>query len=78
MTEARAYGMHLLRHSSGSLVYRATGDVKATQEWLGHSSAKITLDVYTHLMKDSQQKVAQALSKAVFTQPQPVPTEKLN
>lgn len=79
MTEARAYGMHLLRHSSGSLVYRTTGgDVKATQEWLGHSSAKITLDVYTHLMKDSQQKVAQALGKAVFTQPQPVSSKHLN
>jgi integrase len=75
----REDGLHLLRHSSGSVVYRTTGgDLKATQEWLGHSSSRITADVYVHMRKDSQQKVAQALGKAVFTQPLTVPPEQVN
>jgi integrase len=39
----RADGLHLLRHSSGSEVHRVLGgDVKATQEWLGHSNSRVT------------------------------------
>ncbi len=52
-------GLHLLRHTSGSLVYRATCNVKETQAWLGHGSATVTLDTYTHLMKESQQQTAE-------------------
>ena len=32
----RADSLHLLRHTSGSLVHHRTADVKRTQEWLGH------------------------------------------
>jgi len=46
----RADGMHLLRHTSGSLIYRRTADVKLAQEWLGHSSSRITW-TYVHLMQ---------------------------
>jgi integrase len=50
--QTRANGMHLLQHSSGSIVYRHTGgDVKQTQAWLGHSNSRVTLDTYTHLAK---------------------------
>jgi integrase len=69
MNQRHAYGMHLLRHTSGSVVYKHTGgDVKATQEWLGHSSSRITLDTYTHLMKDAQERTARTLERAVFAQ----------
>ena len=70
----RADGMHLLRHTSGSLVYRRTADVKLAQEWLGHSSSRITMDTYVHLMKDAQKNTAQA----VFTRPKAVPPEEQN
>jgi integrase len=63
--QPRADGMHLLRHTSGSLVYRRTADVKVAQEWLGHSSSRITMDTYVHLMKDAQKLTAQT----VFTRP---------
>jgi len=53
----REDGLHLLRHTSGSMVYAQTGSVKHTQEWLGHSSSKITMDTYTHI-RDSQQQTA--------------------
>lgn len=57
--------MHLLRHTSGSLIYRRTSDVKLAQEWLGHSSSRITMDTYVHLMKDTQKQTAEV----VFTRP---------
>ena len=78
MDQKHAYGMHLLRHTSGSVAYKHTGgDVKATQEWLGHSSSRITLDTYTHLMKDAQRETARVLEKAVFEQPE-APTSTMN
>jgi integrase len=71
--QPHADGMHLLRQSSGSLVYCASGgDLKATQEWLGHSSSRITADVYIHLAKNQQQQTAQGLQQAIFAQPVPV------
>ena len=77
--QARADGMHLLRHSSGSMVYRHTGkDVKATQDWLGHSNSRITLDTYTHLASDQQQKTAQQLAQGIFVQPEAPAQERMN
>jgi|SRR5579864_149062 len=61
----REDGLHLLRHTSGSLVYRQTHSIKDTQAWLGHSSTRVTLDVYTHLMQDAQKKTAEE----VFSRP---------
>ena len=59
--QARADGMHLLRHKSGSLIYRRTANVKVVQAWLGHSSSRITLDTYTHLLLDEQEQAADAV-----------------
>ena len=72
--QPHADGMHLLQHTSGSLVYRRTADVKLAQEWLGHSSSRITMDTYVHLSKDAQKLTAQA----VFTRPPAVPPEQQN
>jgi integrase len=67
---SRADGLHLLRHTSGSVIYRRSGgDLKVAQEWLGHSSSRITADVYVHLQKEHQRAAAEALSRAVFSQP---------
>jgi integrase len=44
---AHADGLHLLRHTGGSLIYQKRG-VKAAQEALGHSSPRVTLEVYAH------------------------------
>jgi len=68
--QARADGLHLLRHSSGSIVYRHTGgNVKETQAWLGHTNSRVTLDTYTHLAHGQEQKTAAQLEKAIFTRP---------
>lgn len=62
----REDGLHLLRHTSGSLVFQQTGSVKQAQAWLGHSSSRITMDTYVHLMKESQQGTAEL----VFARPE--------
>jgi integrase len=44
---------HDLRHSAASLLLAAAVPIKEVQSRLGHASAKMTLDVYGHLMPDA-------------------------
>jgi integrase len=46
-----------LRHSFGTAVYRATGDLLATKELLGHASMKMT-ERYTRAAVPARQKIA--------------------
>lgn len=41
---------HDLRHTAASLWIAAGVDIKTIASWLGHSSTKLTLDTYGHLM----------------------------
>lgn len=41
---------HDLRHTAASLWIAAGVDIKTVASWLGHSTAKLTLDTYGHLM----------------------------
>lgn len=40
---------HLLRHTYATMLYYAGVDIKQAQYLLGHSSAEVTLNIYTHL-----------------------------
>jgi integrase len=71
---SREDGNHLLRHTSGSLVFSMTGNVKEAQAWLGHSSARVTLDTYLHRSVESQSGTADA----VFARPVPTQEGKPN
>lgn len=42
---------HDLRHTYATLLYDAGVDVKTAQSYLGHSSSKMTMELYTHLSK---------------------------
>lgn len=45
---------HNLRHTYTALMIDAGIDIKEAQRRLGHSSAKTTLDIYSHIMKDKK------------------------
>jgi integrase len=40
--------MHSARHTAGQTVLDKTGNLKAVQKLLGHSSITTTADIYTH------------------------------
>lgn len=72
--DRRCDGMHLLRHTSASIVYRSSnGNIKQTQEWLGHSNSRTTLEIYTHLAADQGRKTADQLQSAIYAQPDDAP-----
>jgi integrase len=60
-------GLHSLRHFYASALIRHGESVKAVQRRLGHSSAAITLDVYTHLWPDSDDRTREAVERALST-----------
>lgn len=53
--------LHDLRHTSASLLLLAGTHVKVVQERLGHSTSKLTLDTYSHLMPTMQASAAAKL-----------------
>ncbi|MFW5705206.1 MAG: tyrosine-type recombinase/integrase, partial [Nanoarchaeota archaeon] len=44
----RAVNPHMFRHTRATQLIRKTGKIKAVSEYLGHSTAAITLDMYVH------------------------------
>lgn len=51
--------LHDLRHTHASLLLRAGVHPKIVQERLGHSSIRVTLDTYSHVMGGLQEAAAQ-------------------
>ncbi len=51
---------HDLRHTAASLWIAAGVDIKTVSSWLGHSTAKLTLDTYGHLMGTDADRAAMA------------------
>jgi integrase len=56
---------HELRHTAASLAVSAGANVKAVQRMLGHSSAAMTLDVYSGLFDDDVDGVAARLDEHI-------------
>jgi len=54
-------GFHALRHFYASLLIRHGESVKVVQNRLGHASAAETLDTYSHLWPDSEDRTRQAV-----------------
>lgn len=57
-----------LRHTCATLLLASGENVKVVSERLGHSTATLTLDVYSHVLPDMQQKAAERLEALVFSQ----------
>lgn len=45
---------HIFRHNYATMLYQAGVDAKEAQRLLGHSSIRITLEIYTHLSEGAQ------------------------
>jgi integrase len=58
-------GLHIVRHWYASALTRHGASVKALQCRLGHSSAAITLDVYSHLWPDDDDTTRAAVTAAL-------------
>jgi integrase len=52
---------HCLRHTHASLLLQAGVDIKIISERLGHSSIRITYDIYSHLMPGLQKEAVNKL-----------------
>jgi integrase len=57
-------GMHQLRHTYASLLIEAGESVKVVSERLGHTNAAQTLNTYSHLFPDSEDKTRRAIDGA--------------
>lgn len=61
-----AVRFHDLRHTYASLLIEQGENIKYIQSQLGHSSPTVTLNVYAHLMKPTNQEAACRLENAIF------------
>jgi integrase len=57
---------HDLRHTYASLLIEQGENIKYIQTQLGHSSLTVTLNVYAHLMKPTNQEAACRLESTIF------------
>jgi integrase len=67
--ELRRIRWYDLRHTYASLQLAAGANIKYLSQQMGHASVQITLDRYSHLMKDSHPAQAARLSALVFEAP---------
>ncbi|MCI2254816.1 site-specific integrase [Domibacillus sp. PGB-M46] len=57
---------HDLRHTHASLMLQQGENIKLISERLGHSSVKITLDTYSHVLPNMQQEASNRLANKLF------------
>ncbi|NRG46007.1 tyrosine-type recombinase/integrase [Bacillus sp. CRN 9] len=57
---------HDLRHTHASLLLQQGENIRLISERLGHSSVKITLDTYSHVLPNMQQEASNRLADKLF------------
>jgi integrase len=60
---------HHLRHTCAALLIAEGAHAKDIQEWLGHSSYQVTMDVYGHLFPERQGELAASLDATRLASP---------
>ena len=61
--------LHELRHSAASLMLAAGVKLQVVSEVLGHSSIRMTADVYGHILAPDREAAAQAMSATLWSEP---------
>ena len=64
--ELRSIRLHDLRHTFASILIAVGHNLKYIQNQMGHSSIKVTMDLYGHLMPEVFQGAAQKSEDFVF------------
>jgi integrase len=57
--------IHDMRHTSGTIALAKRVPVKTVSKRLGHSSIRITLDIYAHVLDESAQEEADVMDDAL-------------
>lgn len=57
--------LHTMRHQYASLLVAAGENIKVVQAVMGHASAQITMDTYSHLLPDANRSVAGRIDEAL-------------
>ena len=65
LSESTGPGVQALRHYYASLLIRFGESVKTSQARLGHASAAETLDTYSHLWPDSDDRTREAIDSVL-------------
>lgn len=61
-----SFRLYDLRHTCATLLLAAGENPKIVAERLGHASVTLTLDTYSHVLPDMQQKATEKLEKMLF------------
>ena len=64
----RRIRFHDLRHSSAGILISNRVPLVEVQQWLGHSTIRITADLYTHLAYEIKERSAAVMSDILFNQ----------
>ena len=70
--------MHDLRHYYASLLIRHCESVKTVQSRLGHATAAETLDTYSHLWPDSDDRTRDVVDAILGDVPPACPEDEAN
>ena len=60
-------GLHAFRHAQGTLLDHMNVPFKVRQQRLGHTSAELTLNTYTHVITSDERKFADELGEILHT-----------
>lgn len=63
--DGQRFGVHALRHTFATMLFRNGCDVKIVSELLGHSTVKITQDLYIHVLQEQKVKAIQNFDQYV-------------
>jgi integrase len=61
-----SWTIHELRHSTGSLLFAMGVPMKVISETLGHSSERVTSEIYVHLQSEHRIVAADAMTRALW------------
>ena len=56
---------HDLRHSAATVLYSMGVPLESIADWLGHSSVRVTQDLYRHRVADLQRAAADRMQEAL-------------